>query len=140
MNESLHRDYDLMLSIASKRSSLSRYSPHSAPIYGGDSALAKINMRPERYAAVLCMELCYSDCVPLKERFQNEYERDCRFSLNCKLFFAFVFKILAISHTVFEIAFQDLKFQNILRLEEWPLDVVCSDPNFALQIWVYLSI
>ena len=118
MNESLHREYDLMLSIASKRSSFSRYLPHAAPIFGGDSALAKINLGPERYAAVLCMELCYSDCVPLKERFQNEYEIDGRFSPDCKLFFATLSKILAISHTFFEIAFRDLKFQNILRLEE----------------------
>jgi len=104
-DESPHREYDLICKYSSKRSSNSCHLPRAIPFFGGSSALSKINLGPERYAAVLCMELCYSDCARLKIIFQNEYELDGRYSPNCKLFFANLCKIIAIGHISFDIAF-----------------------------------
>jgi hypothetical protein len=64
-----------------------RVSAKLLHLFGGNSALAKINLGDRKNVPVLCMQSCWGDCSFLKKRFRDELHRDGALSPNCRLFF-----------------------------------------------------
>ena len=126
-NDSLFREYEILLRAARN---LPRHPILPKPAYWiKGSALATMNLRPDRCVSLLCMDACYSDCLDLKKRFQEETRRTGVLSPECRLFFRSLLQVVWLAHTTVKIAHRDLKWANLLLRNEWKDG---TDPDLVL--------
>ena len=129
VNDSLHCEYEIMLQLEQQaRETDIRVSAKLLYVFGGASALAKINLGDGRNVSALCMQSCWGDCSSLKMQFRNEFLRDGALSPNCRLFFHKALQLLSLLHEG-EIGHNDIKWSNILLLKEW---LPGEDPEIVL--------
>ena len=99
------------------------------------SALANLNLGPEKSASMLCMEACYGDCDFLRKRFQEEAKKNGVLSADCRLFFRSTLEVVSVAHTVLRLAHRDLKWPNLLLRGKWEegmdFEIVLGDSGIA---------
>ena len=84
-NDSIHRECAAMLQLEPDLG----VSANLLHLFGGVSALAKINLGGGRNVSALCMQSCWGDCLSLRMKFRADFLRDGAqaLSLDCCLFF-----------------------------------------------------
>lgn len=114
-NDSIIRECAIMSQLDSDQ----RVSANLLDVFGGISALAKINLGAGRSVSALCMQFCWGDCSSLKAKFRDEFlsAGAQSLSLNCCLFFQKTLHLVSFLHEK-NIAHNDLKWANILLVDE----------------------
>jgi serine/threonine protein kinase len=125
-NDSILREFAAMLQLEPDLG----VSANLLHLFGGISALAKINLGEGRNVSVLCMQSCWGDCSSLRIKFRAEFLSDGAqaLSLNCCLFFQKILHLLSVLHEK-GIGHNDMKWANILLVNEWLPD---KDINVVL--------
>jgi serine/threonine protein kinase len=123
-NDSIHRECAAMLQLEPDLG----VSANLLHLFGGVSALAKINLGGGRSVSALCMQSCWGDCLSLRMKFRADFLRDGAqaLSLDCCLFFQKILHYLSVLHEK-GIGHNDMKWANILLVNDQGINMVLGD-------------
>jgi serine/threonine protein kinase len=125
-NDSIFREYKTMRQLEPDQG----VSANLLHLFDGISALAKINLGAGRNVSALCMQSCWGDGSSLKMQFRDAFLGNGAqaLSINCCLFFQKTLHLVSVLHEK-RIAHNDIKWSNILLVDEWLPD---EDINMVL--------